>query len=114
MWLNTYSEIRRLRKRVVALETQFERERERHLTREDALVNLVTTAHGHRGISEPSVEPKKVAKLPDAPRQLTVEEEHAQAYFQRLAEQHGYPASQAEEWFAAHLRGEEPVMRMEN
>jgi hypothetical protein len=111
---DTWREVRRLRKRVAALEEKLERERERHLTREDALVNLVSTAHGHRGISEPSVEPQKPEKIAPEARPLSAEDEATKTYYAQCARDAGLSEDVAEEWFKAYLRGEEPVMQLEN
>jgi hypothetical protein len=110
---SSYSEIRRLRKRVVALEDKLEAERTRHLIREDALVNLVTTAHGHRGVSEPSVEPKQRPQPRVEERKLTAEQESAYAYYKKCALQAGLPEERADEWMEAELKGELPMFQME-
>jgi hypothetical protein len=109
----TYAELRRLRKRVVALEAQIEQERARHLQREDALVNVALTSHGHRGISEPSVEKPKVERVIE-PQALSAEDEATFSYYKQCARDAGLSEDEAERWFAAYLNGEEPVMQMEN
>jgi hypothetical protein len=118
---DTWREVRRLRRSVAALEARLEREeekreqeRERHLAREDALVNLVTTSRGHRGISESSVEPKRTEKPAPEARQLSAEDEATKQYYRQCARDAGLDEGAADEWFAAYLRGEEPMIQVEN
>jgi hypothetical protein len=111
---SSYSEIRRLRKRVVALEGELKQERERHLAREDALLDRCLTGANKHGLSERTVEPKKPVKPVLEVRPLSAEDEATLVWYKRCAEGSGLPESKAEEWFQAYLRGEEPVMGMEN
>jgi len=110
---SSYSELRRLRKRVKTLERELKAERERHLLREDALVNVALTAHGHRGVSEPSVEVKPKKTNTERPT-LTAEDEATLAYYKQCARDAGLDEGEAEKWFLAYLRGEEPTFVVES
>lgn len=119
MW--NYPEIRRLRKRVVALETQLEaertrldQERERHLQREDSLVDRILTGANKHGLSERTVEPQKPVKRVLEPQPLSAEDEATRSYYAQCARSAGLSPEVAEGWFQAYLRGEDPVMQMEN
>jgi len=107
----SYSELRRLRKRLSEVERQLETERARHLIREDALVNVALTAHGHRGVSEPSIEPPKKEKPPLEAQPLSAEDEATLSYYKECARDAGMSEEMAEKWFRQYLDGEEPLLK---